>query len=193
MKFFYICNALNFRAFLLYMLKVRDKEFKLYLSAEELKDRVNQIGAQLSQDYAGKEPVVLGVLNGAFMFLSDLMKAVDTPLEMSFIKISSYESMSSTGKVKEVLGLTGSLAGRHVLVVEDIVDTGLSMAYLINELKAQAPSSVEVVSLLLKPEALTAAVSVKYVGFEIPNKFVVGYGLDYDGYGRNLKEIYQLK
>ncbi|AWW30307.1 hypoxanthine phosphoribosyltransferase [Echinicola strongylocentroti] len=175
------------------MLKVKDKEFELYLSERQLRERIQVLGGKLSEDYKSKDPVVLGVLNGAFMFLSDLMKEIDAPLQMAFIKIASYEATRSTGQVKEVIGLSMGIGDRHVIIVEDIVDTGRSMDYLIKKLKEHSPSSISVVSLLLKPEALESDVVVDYVGFEIPNKFVVGYGLDYDGYGRNLKEIYQLK
>ncbi|GAB4107589.1 hypoxanthine phosphoribosyltransferase [Echinicola sediminis] len=175
------------------MLKIKDKEFKRYLSEETLHNRVKELGKQIAEDYKGKSPVVLGVLNGAFMFLSDLMKEIEEPLQVSFVKIASYSGTSSTGRVKEVVGLAESLKGRHVLIVEDIVDTGLSMAHLMGMVKAQEPMSVSVASLLVKPEALQETITVAYTGFEIPDKFVVGYGLDYDGFGRNLKEIYQLK
>lgn len=177
----------------MHMLQVKDKEFELYLSEGELGRRVKELGRIITADYKDRQPLVLGVLNGAFMFLSDLMKEVSVPLELSFIKLASYEGTSSTGNVKEVIGLNHQIKGRHVLVVEDIVDTGLSMTHLQETLAKQMPASVELVSLLLKPAALKVPLEVKYVGFEIPNKFVVGYGLDYDGYGRNLKEIYQLK
>ncbi|GGF46518.1 hypoxanthine phosphoribosyltransferase [Echinicola rosea] len=175
------------------MLKVKDKEFEPYLSEERLDVRVKALGRMLSQDYDGKSPLVLGILNGAFMFLSDLMKEVSVPLEVSFIKIASYEAMKSTGNVQELVGLKEDVQDRHIIIVEDIVDTGRSMEHLKGLLQAKSPASIAVVSLLLKPEALLTEVAVDYVGFEIPNKFVVGYGLDYDGYGRNLREIYQLK
>ncbi|QDH77987.1 hypoxanthine phosphoribosyltransferase [Echinicola soli] len=174
------------------MLKVKDKEFEPYLSEEQLDVRVKALGRALSEDYDGKHPLVLGILNGAFMFLSDLMKEMSVPLEVSFIKIASYEAMQSTGNVRELVGLKEEVGNRHIIIVEDIVDTGRSMEYLIELLKEKSPASISVVSLLLKPEALATDVEVDYVGFEIPNKFVVGYGLDYDGYGRNLREIYQL-
>ena len=175
------------------MLKIKDKEFTLYLSQKELERKVKELGEQISKDYQGKSPIVLGVLNGAFMFLSDLMKEVEVPLELSFIKIASYSGTNSTGKVKEVIGLSEDVKGRHVLIVEDIVDTGLSMTHLKEMVEAQKPASIAIASLLVKPEALKEPIDIDYVGFDIPTKFVVGYGLDYDGFGRNLKEIYQLK
>jgi len=177
----------------LHMLKIKDKEFTLYLSQKELERKVKELGEQISKDYQGKSPIVLGVLNGAFMFLSDLMKEVEVPLELSFIKIASYSGTNSTGKVKEVIGLSEDVKGRHVLIVEDIVDTGLSMTHLKEMVEAQKPASIAIASLLVKPEALKEPIDIDYVGFDIPTKFVVGYGLDYDGFGRNLKEIYQLK
>lgn len=174
-------------------MKVKDKEFTQFISAEELEERIGCIGKEISKDFEGKSPLILGVLNGAFMFLSDLMKAVDIPLQMSFIKISSYQAMNSTGKVRELIGVSEEIKGREVIVVEDIVDTGISMTHLLESISAKEPASISVVSLLLKPDALKKPVTIDYVGFEIPDKFVVGYGLDYDGFGRNLKEIYQLK
>ena len=193
MKIIYICIALESGLFYCNMLKVKDKEFELYLSEEQLGVRVKALGKALSKDYDGKCPLVLGILNGAFMFLSDLMKEVSVPLEVSFIKIASYEAMQSTGSIQELVGLKEEVKERHIIIVEDIVDTGRSMGHLIDKLREKSPASIAVASLLLKPEALLSEVEVDYVGFEIPNKFVVGYGLDYDGHGRNLREIYQLK
>ncbi|UCS94076.1 hypoxanthine phosphoribosyltransferase [Echinicola marina] len=175
------------------MMKVKDKEFTPFISAEELDERINCIAKDISKDYRGRNPLVLGVLNGAFMFVSDLMKKVDIPLQMSFIKISSYQAMNSTGKVRELIGVSEEIKGREVIVVEDIVDTGVSMTHLLETISEKGPASISVVSLLFKPAALKKPVMLDYVGFEIPDKFVVGYGLDYDGFGRNLKEIYQLK
>ncbi|WP_215224335.1 hypoxanthine phosphoribosyltransferase [Echinicola shivajiensis] len=174
-------------------MKVKDKEFTRFISAEALEERIGRMGKEISKDFEGKSPLILGVLNGAFMFLSDLMKAVDIPLQMSFIKISSYQAMNSTGKVRELIGVSEEIKGREVIVVEDIVDTGISMTHLLECISEKEPANISVVSLLLKPDALKKPVTIDYVGFEIPDKFVVGYGLDYDGFGRNLKEIYQLK
>ncbi|WP_200974575.1 hypoxanthine phosphoribosyltransferase [Echinicola sp. 20G] len=175
------------------MLKIKDKEFIPFLTEEKIKSRVQDLGRQISKDYQDKNPLVLGVLNGVFMFFSDLMKETDVSLEVSFVKVASYESTSSTGKVNDLIGLVEDIVGRHVIIIEDIVDTGLSMSHLLKLVSSKSPKSIAIVSLLLKPEALQQPIEVDYVGFEIPNKFVVGYGLDYDGEGRNLKEIYQLK
>lgn len=174
------------------MIEVKDKTFKPYLRQPEIEKRVKELGREISKDYLGKNPVLIGVLNGAFIFLSDLSKSVDIPAEISFIKISSYEGESSTGKVKKLIGLDVELKNRHVLIVEDIVDTGLSMVHLLSQVYEMKPASVKTVTLLHKPDALQHTVTLDYVGFQIPNKFVVGYGLDYDGFGRNMPEIYQL-
>ncbi|HLW21408.1 MAG TPA: hypoxanthine phosphoribosyltransferase [Cyclobacteriaceae bacterium] len=174
------------------MIQVKDKQFVPFIKESELLQRVSELGRQITDDYKGSSPLLIGVMNGAFMFLSDLSKTIDLPVELSFVKISSYESMSSTGTIKPLIGLETSLANRDVIIVEDIVDTGLSMSYVLEMLQKSQPRSLEIVTLLLKPEALKKDIQPKYVGFEIPTKFVVGYGLDYDGFGRNLREIYQL-
>ncbi|MEX2595119.1 MAG: hypoxanthine phosphoribosyltransferase [Anditalea sp.] len=175
------------------MIQIKDKRFIPFITEKELLQRVSELGQQITADYKGSTPIVIGIMNGAFMFLSDLSKHLDLSVEISFMKVSSYASMSSTGKIKSLIGLEKDLLDKDVIIVEDIVDTGLSMSYILEVIKEKKPNSVQIVSLLLKPDALTKNISVKYVGFEIPNKFVVGYGLDYDGYGRNLKEVYQLK
>lgn len=174
-------------------ISIHDKDFQIFISEEEILKKVQSLGQRLAQDYAKENPLFLGVLNGAFMFASDLMKAVKIPSEISFIKVASYQGMESQGKAKELLGLNVEVKDRHVLVIEDIVDTGVTMAGIIENLRNKGAASIEVVSLLVKPECLKKEVKVKYTGFEIPEKFVVGYGLDYDGLGRNLKDIYQLK
>lgn len=175
------------------MIQLKDKTFTLYLDKKTIENRVKEIGKQLSEDYKGKDPIIIGILNGAFMFLSDLAKYIQIPAEISFLKIASYQGETSTGKVKNLLGLEADLKGRHVILVEDIVDTGLSMTHLLSLINEKEPSSVKIATLLHKPEALQHQITIDYLGFEIPNKFVVGYGLDYDGFGRNIPEIYQLK
>lgn len=175
------------------MVEIKDKTFVPFLKQDKIQERVNELGKEISKDYAGKQPVILGILNGAFMFLSDLAKQITISSELSFIKISSYSGESSTGKVSQMIGLETNLTNRHVIVVEDIVDTGLSMKHLVELIKEKNPASLAVATLLHKPEAIKHPIKLDYVGFNIPNKFVVGYGLDYDGLGRNLPEIYQLK
>ncbi|PSL05714.1 hypoxanthine phosphoribosyltransferase [Cecembia rubra] len=175
------------------MIQLKDKTFTLYLDKNTIEKRVKELGLQLSEDFKGKDPIIIGVLNGAFMFLSDLAKHIAIPAEFSFLKISSYQGQSSTGQVKQLVGLETEIKGRNVIIVEDIVDTGLSMAHLLQLIKEKEPSSIKIATLLHKPEALQYPVTIDYLGFEIPNKFVIGYGLDYDGFGRNIPEIYQLK
>ncbi|HEY9117849.1 MAG TPA: hypoxanthine phosphoribosyltransferase [Roseivirga sp.] len=172
---------------------VHDKSFELFLSEKEIQSRILELGEQISAEYQGRIPLFIGVLNGSFMFASDLMKHISIPTEITFIKVSSYQGMNSQGKTKELIGLHETIENREVIVVEDIVDTGITMEAIVNQLNDMGAQSVQVASLLLKPECLQRDVQVKYVGFEIPEKFVVGYGLDYDGQGRNLKDIYQLK
>ncbi len=172
---------------------VHDKEFVTFLDSDRIAARVIELAARMNADYKDKNPLLIGVLNGSFMFISDLMKALDIPCEISFIRLSSYEGMESSGSVRQVLGLQENVFGRHVVLVEDIVDSGLTMANTVTFFEERGPKSIEIATLLTKPECLEKDLDMKYVGFEIPPKFVVGYGLDYDGLGRNFKDIYQLK
>ncbi|MCF6359515.1 MAG: hypoxanthine phosphoribosyltransferase [Cyclobacteriaceae bacterium] len=174
-------------------MKVKDKNFVSYLSEEEIQKATKRLASQLNKDYKETKPLFIAILNGSFMFASDLFKEIKLECEISFIKLSSYDEMSSTGNVLELIGLNENVFHRDVVIIEDIVDTGNTMKNVLEQFKDRGVKSVEVVSLLIKPEALANDVEVKYVGFEIPNKFVVGYGLDYDGFGRNTKAIYQLK
>lgn len=175
-------------------IQVLDKTFVTALSEAEIAAAVDKVSDQLSRDYAGKNPLFLMVLNGAFMFASDLLKRVTIPATMASIKLSSYDGMLTTGKVREVIGLTEDIHGRHVVIIEDIVDTGTTMHGLIPDLKARGAASVEICTFLHKPEALIFEdARPKYIGFEINNLFVIGYGLDYDGYARNLPEVYVIK
>ncbi len=175
------------------MIKIKDKEFVPFIDKESLNSRIVELGRQISMDFIYEEPVILGVMNGSFMFLSDLARQLDVQAEITFVKIASYSGTKSSGKVQELIGLGTILTGRNVIVVEDIVDTGLSMYHLLKSIRLQRPKRISLVTLLLKPDALKFDLEIDYVGFEIPNKFVVGYGLDYEGFGRNLPEIYQLK
>jgi len=174
------------------MVKLHDLEFEPYLEHHTLQESIKQLAKQISEDYKGKTPLFLGILNGAFMFLSDLMKYYEGNCEISFTKLASYEGTSSTGSVNTLLG-AGNLKGKDVIVVEDIVDTGHTLEHIVAVLKKEGVASFKVASLFLKPEAYTKTLPVDYVGFEIPNKFIVGFGLDYNGLGRNISEIYQLK
>ncbi|GAA4828030.1 hypoxanthine phosphoribosyltransferase [Algivirga pacifica] len=174
-------------------MKVWDKEFVPFISKEEIAGRVQALGQKITEDFKDKEVVVVGVLNGSFMFTSDLCKEIDLPVEIQFVRYASYQATESTGKVKELIGFTNNVTDKHVLIVEDIVDTGYTMNQMIEDLKQFNPASVTVVSLLFKPEAVKVEVPVHYVGFEIEPRFVVGYGLDYDGRGRNIPDIWVLK
>ena len=174
-------------------IQIDDKEFELMLEYDQIIKRIRLIGIQLNVDYEGRVPVFLGVLNGGFMFMADLLKEIELASEVTFIKISSYEGDSSTGNINQLLGLQMSLKDRDVIIVEDIVETGTSLHYLLNQIKAEEPASVKVCSLLFKPQMLKYEFDeLEYVGFEIPNQFVVGYGLDYNGLGRNFRDIYRV-
>jgi hypoxanthine phosphoribosyltransferase len=173
-------------------IKIKDKTFETYLTEGQIKRRIEELGVQISTDFEGEELVLLGVLNGSFVVMADLVRTIRLPLSCEFIKISSYSGMESTGKVMEVIGIPASIEGKNVLVVEDIVDTGNSMAYLKRQLESLHPKRIAIATLLFKKEAFLFNYPLDYVGFEIPNKFVVGFGLDYDGEGRNYPDIYQL-
>lgn len=173
-------------------IQVRDKSFSLFISEKEILKEVKRIATQINKDYAGKEPVFLAVLNGSFIFASDLMKEVHLPCEISFVKLASYQGVNTTGQIREVIGLNVDLTDRPVIIIEDIVDTGLTMAHMLEVLKQQNPASIDICTLLLKPGKLQVDLNIKYCCMEIPNDFIVGYGLDYDGYGRNTRDIYTL-
>jgi len=169
---------------------IKDRKFSLSIPAEKIQEAVKAVAEKINRDLADKNPLFICVLNGAFMFAGDLMKYVNIPCEITFIKLSSYAGLYTTGDVKEVLGLSENVVGRNVVVVEDIVDTGITMEKIINSLKTKGASSIKVVTFLQKPDALQRDIEIDYVAMKIPNDFIVGYGLDYDGYGRNLKDIY---
>jgi hypoxanthine phosphoribosyltransferase len=173
-------------------IKIHDKNFTPLIGQSNLRKRIGQLGKQISKDYNGKELIVIGVLNGSFVFMADLCREISLPISMSFIKIKSYEGTKTSGNVKSIMGLEEELEGKNVLIVEDIVDTGISMNFLISEISAMNPTKISIATLLFKPIAFRFNYNLDYVGFEIPNKFVVGYGLDYDGLGRNIPSIYQL-
>lgn len=170
--------------------QVKDKNFQIYIQEEKIISRVNEVAAQISRDLADKKPLFLAVLNGSFVFAADLMRSVSIPCEISFVRMSSYSGAQSTGKVKELLGLKEDIEGRTVVVVEDIIDSGLTMKELLETLKAKHPAELHVASLLVKPNNLKVDLDISYRCFDIPNDFIVGYGLDYDGEGRNLRDIY---
>lgn len=173
-------------------IRLHDCEFSTYIFEEEIIARITMLAEKIDTDYQHKKPLFLAVLNGSFMFAADLLKRVSVPCEIAFIRLSSYQDMNTTGKVKEVLGLTENIEDRHIVILEDIVDTGHTVHGLLQKLAEQKPASVEVATLLMKPECLQHELTVKYVARTIPNDFVVGYGLDYNGLGRNLRDIYKI-
>lgn len=167
--------------------------FEPYITRERIQARIEELAREITAEFAGKKPLFLCVLNGAAPFASELFLNVETDAEITFIRLKSYEGTSSTGTVKEVMGLTEDIAGRPVIVVEDIVDTGNTIRRLVDDLEARNPAQVKIATLLFKPESLRCDVIPDYVGFAIPPKFIIGYGLDLDGLARNLKDIYVLK
>lgn len=171
-------------------IQIKGKEFALSIPEEEILKAVKEVGLAINRDLEGTNPLFICVLNGAFMFAGDLMKTINIPCEITFIKLSSYDGLYTSGTVKEIIGLNESVVGRNVVVVEDIVDTGITMERILSSLKAKGASDIRIATFLQKPDALQKDINVDYVAMKIPNDFIVGYGLDYDGYGRNLKDIY---
>lgn len=174
------------------VIHIRDLSFQPLFSEQEVQQRVQELGTALTQSHARKNPLFISILSGAFVFASDLIRAFDADCEIGFVKLSSYQGTRSSGDVQTVMGLEKDLMGRHLIVVEDIVDTGRTLHFFLHHLAQQQPASVTTVAFLRKPEAVEFQVPVEHVGFDIENKFVVGYGLDYDGLGRNIPGVYQL-
>ncbi|MFM7646083.1 MAG: hypoxanthine phosphoribosyltransferase [Sphingomonadales bacterium] len=173
-------------------IRVHDKTFVPFLTAHQIKERVSELATQISEDYKDKRPLLLAVLNGSFMFAADLFRLLTIEAEISFIKIASYQGMRSTGTVVTAIGMEQDISGRAIILIEDIVDTGKTLHHFIPTLQQQHPSSIAVATFLHKPDATVFPLTLDYVGFSIPNRFVVGYGLDYDGLGRNHYQVYQL-
>ena len=175
------------------LIQVKNKKFVPYLTAAEIDVQVKRLAVEINKDYDGKKPLIIAILNGSFMFASDLFKELECEPEICFIKLASYKGTRSTGSVITSIGLDATIKQRHVIVLEDIVDTGKTLTEFLPQLRDQQPASLKIVALLHKPEALQYPIAIDYLGFEVPNKFLLGYGLDYDGLGRNLKEIYRLE
>ncbi|NMM48711.1 hypoxanthine phosphoribosyltransferase [Marinigracilibium pacificum] len=173
-------------------MEIQGKTARLYMKKDVLMSRVSEMSEMLKSEYKDKDPVFLIILNGAFMFASDLLKGLDFDCEISFTKVASYENTESTGEIKSLIGVNEQLAGRDVVIVEDIVDTGNTMKWLLDELNRINVKSIATCVLLMKPEVFNNQFEIDFLGFEIPNDFVVGYGMDFNGYGRNLQDIYQL-
>ncbi len=172
--------------------RVLDKTFEPFLGAIQIDSAIKRLADEINNDYAGRKPLFIAILNGSFMFAADLFKAITIEAEICFIKLASYKGTKSTGQVITAIGLDIDIHDRHIIILEDIVDTGKTLSQFLPQLQHQHPASLELVVLLHKPEATEFPVGIRYLGFSIPNKFVVGYGLDYGGYGRNLPEIYRL-
>lgn len=173
-------------------IRVHDKAFEPYLSAGTIAEKIAEMAAAINRDYAGKRPLFIAILNGSFIFASDLFKSISIEAEICFIKLASYKGAKSTGHVVTAIGLDTDIFDRHVIIIEDIVDTGKTLNEFLPQLQHQQPASLVIAALLHKPDANVYPIKIDYMGFSIPNKFVVGYGLDYDGLGRNIKEIYQV-
>jgi hypoxanthine phosphoribosyltransferase len=171
-------------------IQIKDKKFAISITEEQILKEVDRVAAEINRDLKDKNPLFLSVLNGSFMFTADLMKRITIPCEISFVKLASYQGISSTGKITEVIGENEDISGRCVVIVEDIVDTGLTMQRLLETLGTRNPKEIHIASLLVKPEKLQVPLNIKYAAMNIPNDFIVGYGLDYDGLGRNYKDIY---
>lgn len=175
------------------IVRIKDKTFETSIPEAEIKQRVKAVAEQINRDMEGKNPLLLAVLNGSFIFAADLMREITIPCEISFVKLASYQGTTSTGKIKEVIGINEDLTGRTVIIVEDIIESGLTMKRMIESLGTRNPASVHICTLLLKPERLQTKLDIEYVAFSIPNDFILGYGLDYDQQGRQLRDIYTLK
>lgn len=174
-------------------IKVLDKEFEPYISEESIQEKIKELAVQLNKEYEGKRPIFLSILNGSFLFTADLFKEITIEAEVCFIKLASYKGMTSSGNVITAIGLDANVNGRDIIILEDIIDTGKTLHHFLPQLESSQPASIKIAVLLNKKEALAYPVKIDYACFDIPNKFVVGYGLDYDGLGRNTKAIYQLK
>ncbi|WP_289105914.1 hypoxanthine phosphoribosyltransferase [uncultured Bacteroides sp.] len=171
-------------------IRIKDKSFTTFITEDKILKEVSRVADEINRDLEGTEPLFLSVLNGSFMFTADLMKRISLPCEISFVKLASYEGTSSTGKVKELVGLNENIEGRTVVIVEDIIDTGFTMQRLVETLRSKNPKDIRIATLLVKPDKLQVNLDIDYVAMNIPNDFIVGYGLDYDGKGRNYRDIY---
>ena len=173
-------------------IQIKDKEFEIYLSREKIETTIKRIAKEIETDMEEKDPLFLVILNGAFMFAADLFKEFSMPCEISFTRLASYQGTKSTNQVKEIIGMNEDIKGRHIIILEDIIDTGITLEHLQNTLNKYGPASISLATLLFKPEAFQKDYPIHYVGIPIQNEFVVGYGLDYDGHGRNFANIYKV-
>ena len=174
------------------IIQVKDKRFAVSIPSERIQAEVKRVAEQINKEYEGQSPIFLAVLNGSFVFAADLLREITLPCEVSFVRLASYQGVSTTGTIREIMGLNLDITGRPIIIVEDIVDTGLTMAHMLETLKTHNPSNIDICTLLLKPGKLQVDLDIRYCCLQIPNDFIVGYGLDYDGFGRNTKDIYTL-
>jgi hypoxanthine phosphoribosyltransferase len=174
------------------LIHVHDKNFKPYISADKINEQVKRVASEINKDYEGRKPLFIAILNGSFIFAADLFKELTIEAEICFIKLASYKGIKSSGQVITAIGLDVDLVGREIIIIEDIVDTGNTLSKFLPQIYHHNPASLKVAALLHKPEAMIHQIKIDYLGFTVPNKFLLGYGLDYDGLGRNIKEIYQL-
>lgn len=174
------------------IIKIKDKTFKTFIPEAEIKERVKVLAQQINKDLEGKNPIFLCVLNGSFIFAADLLREITIPCSISFVKLASYEGITSTGKVKEIIGLNEELTGRTIVIIEDIVDTGHTMSQMLRSLDTRHPDAVYICTLFVKPDKLEVPLDINYVAFSIPDDFILGYGLDYDHQGRGLKDVYTI-
>jgi hypoxanthine phosphoribosyltransferase len=173
-------------------IQVLDKRFKVSITSEAIQDSIKHMAQKINSDLAGKDVLFIGILNGCFMFAGDLFKSIDLNCQITFLKLASYQGTSSSGNVKRLIGINEDMEGKTVIILEDIIDTGNTLESIIKQLKGYEPAEIKIATLLYKPEAYEKDIPIDYVGFEIPNSFILGYGLDYDGYGRNLSNIYTI-
>lgn len=174
------------------MVKVKDKEFEISISSASIDAAVQRMAEEINHDYTDKSPLFLAILNGSFVFAADLIRKITIPCQISFVKLASYSGTTSTNQVREMIGLNEEIAGRHVIILEDIVDSGITLDHLIRDLEKLKPADIKVACFTFKPEAFQKTFRIDYLGISIPNDFIVGYGLDYDGFGRNLPDIYKI-
>jgi hypoxanthine phosphoribosyltransferase len=174
------------------MVKVKDKEFEISIPSSAIDAAVSRMADEINRDYKDKSPLFLAILNGSFVFAADLIRKITIPCQISFVKLSSYSGTQSTNEVKEMIGLTEDISGRNIIILEDIVDSGITLEHLIQNLKKLNPADIKIACFTFKPEAFKKTFRIDYLGISIPNDFIVGYGLDYDGYGRNLPDIYKI-
>jgi hypoxanthine phosphoribosyltransferase len=173
-------------------IRILDKKFREFITEKAIQNRINELALQMNNDLAGKDVVFLGILNGAFLFAADLFRRINLDVRISFVKLASYEGTSSSGSIKELIGWNEDINNKTIVIIEDIVDTGITLDRIVGELVIRKAAEIKVAALLFKPSSYTKDIPVDYVGFEIPNDFVVGYGLDYNGYGRNIPSVYSL-